>query len=130
MEIPLRSERWSKGIPLDALCYEEFIKLDCLNGKVEVGDPSRYLQEPFQKLLRAIRKYFTCEGRFDRIHLHHIRFLMYFTGRRPLNLTLFLHQSLREMSDIIQTKENQQKKKLSHISLIKLTIVEELRQLG
>jgi hypothetical protein len=87
-EIPLHGERWSKGMPLDTLCYEEFIKPNCLNGKVETGVPSRYLQEPFQKLLMVIRKYFTCERRSDRIHPHHIRLLMHFTGRRPLNLSL------------------------------------------
>jgi hypothetical protein len=126
-EIPPHGERWSKGMPLDVLCYEEFIKPDCLNGKVEVGIPSRYLQEPFRKLLRAIRKYFTCEGRFDRIHPHHIRLLMHFTGRRPLNLPFFLHQSLQEMADNVRDEANQPKKKLSHVSLIKLLIVEELR---
>jgi hypothetical protein len=89
------SERWSKGMTWDALCYEEFIKLDCLNGKVEEGVPSRYLKEPFRKLLRVIRKYFTYEGRFDRIHPNHIKLLMHFTGRRQLSLPLFLHQSLR-----------------------------------
>jgi hypothetical protein len=93
-EIPLHGERWFKGIPLDAQCYEDFIKWDCLGGKVEAGIPRRYLQEPFQKLLRVIKKYFTCEGRSNRIHSYHIRFFMHFTGRRPLNIPLFLHQSL------------------------------------
>jgi hypothetical protein len=128
-EIPPRRERWSKGMPLDVLCYEEFIKPGCLNGKVEAGIPSRYLQEPFQKFLRAIRKYFTCERRFDRIHPHHIRLLMDFTGRKPLNLPFFLHRSLQEMADNVRAETNQPKKKLSHVSLIKLLIVEELRQL-
>jgi hypothetical protein len=114
-------------MPLDAWCYEDFIKPDCLGGKVETGIPSRYLQEPFQKLLGVIRKYFTCEGRFDRIHSHHIRLLMHFTGRRPLNLPFFLHQSLREMADNARAEANQPKKKLSHVSLIKLLVVEELR---
>jgi hypothetical protein len=129
-EIPPRGERWSKGMPLDALCYEEFIKPDCLNGKVEAGVPSRYLQEPFRKLLRVIRKYFTCEGRFDRIHPYHIILLMHFTGRRPLNLPFFLHQSLREMADDFRADTNQPKKKPYHVSLIKLLIVKELRRLG
>jgi hypothetical protein len=31
-EIPLRGERWFKGMPLDAWCYEYFIKRDCLGG--------------------------------------------------------------------------------------------------
>jgi hypothetical protein len=130
IEIPLCDETWSKGMPLDVICYEDFIKLDCLNGKVEVGIPSRYLHEPFQNLLGAIRKYFTCEGRYDIIHPHHIKLFIHFTGRSSLNLPFFLHQSLREMVDNIQAEANQTKKKLSHISLIKLLIVEVLRQLG
>ena len=39
-EIPPYDERWSKGMPLEILCYEEFIKPDYLNGKVEAGIPS------------------------------------------------------------------------------------------
>jgi hypothetical protein len=42
-EIPLRSERSFKGTSLDARCYEDFIKRDCLGGKVKTGVPSRYL---------------------------------------------------------------------------------------
>jgi hypothetical protein len=127
IEIPRHGERWSKGMLLDVLCYKEFIKPDYLNRKVKAGSPSRYLQKPFRKLLRAIRKYFTCEGRFDKIHTHHIRFLMHFTGRKPLNLPFFLHQIFQEMAESVWAKANQPKKKLSHVSLIKLLIVEELR---
>jgi hypothetical protein len=63
MEIPPCGERWYKGRPLDAQYYEDFIKPDCLNGKFKAGIPSRYLMEPFWKLVKAIRKYFTCEGK-------------------------------------------------------------------
>jgi hypothetical protein len=42
-EIPLRGERWFKGMPLDAWCYEYFTKKDCLGEKVETFVPSRYL---------------------------------------------------------------------------------------
>jgi hypothetical protein len=129
-EIPPCGERWSKGIPFDVRFYKEFIKPNYLNRKLEEGAPSRYLQEPFQKFLREIRKYFTCEGRFDRIHSNHIRFLMHFIGRRSLNIPFFLHRSLQEMEDNIRAKTNQPNKKLSHASLINLLIVEELRRLG
>jgi hypothetical protein len=129
-EIPSHGERWFKGMPLDAWCYKDFIKRDCLGGKVETGIPSRYLQGPFRKLMEVIRKYFTCEGRFDIIHSHHIRLLMHFTGRRPLNLPFFLHQSLREMADNARAEADQPKRKISHVSLIKLLMVEELRRLG
>jgi hypothetical protein len=130
MEIPSRGERWYKGMPLDVLCYKEFIKTNCLNGKIKTGVPSQYLRKPFHKLLKVIRKYFTCERSSDRIHSHHIRLLMHFTGKRPLNLPFFLHQSLGGMENSVQAKADQPKKNLSHISLIKLLIVEELGRLG
>jgi hypothetical protein len=117
-------------MPLDVLFYEEFIKPNCLNGKIGTGVPSWYLRDPFQKFLKVIRKYFTYERRSDRIYPHHIIFLMHFTGKSSLNLPLFLHQSLRGMVDNVQSEANKPKKKLSHISLIKLFIVEELRRLG
>jgi hypothetical protein len=41
--IPLWGERWFKGMPLDAQCYEDFIKRDCLGGKIETCILSRYL---------------------------------------------------------------------------------------
>jgi len=128
-KIPLGGERWSKGMPLDVLCYEGFIKPNCLNWKIETSVPSRYLRDPFQKLLKVIGEYFICERRADIMHLHHIRLLMHFTGKRPLNLPFFLHQGLGGMVDNIQA-EADQPKNLSHISLIKMLIVEELRRLG
>jgi hypothetical protein len=41
--IPLHAERWSKGMPLNVLCYEYFIKPNFLNGKIRAGVPSQYL---------------------------------------------------------------------------------------
>jgi hypothetical protein len=79
--------------------------------------------------MEVIKKYFTCEGRFDRIHPHHIILLMHFTGRGPLNIPFFLHQSLREMGHNNQDETNQPNRKISHVSLIKLLLVEELRRL-
>jgi len=90
-KIPQCREKWFKGIPLDILCYKDFIKPDCLNEKIGVDIPSQYLREPFQKLLKLIRRYFTCQGRFDRVYPYHIRLLMHFTGKKPLNLPFFLH---------------------------------------
>jgi hypothetical protein len=101
-----------------------------MNGKFRMGVLSQYLWEPFQKLLKVIRKYFTCEIRFNRICPHHVRLIMHFTGKRPLKLPFFLHQSLGGMADNVQAEANQSNNNLSHISLIKLLIVEELRRLG
>jgi hypothetical protein len=37
--IPPHGEKWFKGMPLEILCYKEFIKPNCLNGKIGVGIP-------------------------------------------------------------------------------------------
>jgi hypothetical protein len=90
-KIPLCGEIWFEGMPLDILCYKDFIKPNYLNGRIGADIPSQYLQEPFQKVLKVIRRYFTCEGRFDRVYPYHIRLLMHFTGKKPLNLPFFLY---------------------------------------
>jgi hypothetical protein len=103
-KIPMCGDRWSKFIPLDVLCYEEFIKPNCLNGKIRTSVPSRYIWDPFQKILKMIRKYSTYEIRYEIICPHHASLLMHFTGKRPLNLPFFLHQSLGGMADNVQAK--------------------------
>jgi hypothetical protein len=97
-------------MPLDILCYEDFIKPNFLNGKIGAGVPSQYLWEPFQNLLKVIRRYFTYEGRFDRVYPYHIRLLMHFTGKKPLNLPFFLHRILEKMADNIQAEADQRGK--------------------
>jgi hypothetical protein len=39
-EIPLCREKWFKGMPLDMLCYKDFIKPKCLNQKIGADIPS------------------------------------------------------------------------------------------
>jgi hypothetical protein len=129
-KIPLHSEKWFKGMPLDILFYEYFIMSNCLNGKIKVGVPSQYLREPFQNILKVIRRYFTSEGRFDKVYPYHIKLLMHFTRKKYLNLPFFLHRSLERMVENIQAKADQAGKNLSHLSLIKFLAVEELRWLN
>jgi hypothetical protein len=129
-EIPMQGEKWFKGMPLDTSCYIDFIKPEYRNRKIGANIPSEYLLEPFEKLLRIIQKYFTCEGRFDKVHQYHIRLLMHFTGRSPLNLPFFLCRSLGKMADSVQAKADQPENNLFHFSLIKMLVVEELGNLN
>jgi hypothetical protein len=76
-----------------------FIKPECRNPKIGAGIQRQYLLEPFEKLIKIIRRYFTCEGMFDRVYPYHIRLLMHLIGEHPLNLPLFLCQSLGNMED-------------------------------
>jgi hypothetical protein len=126
----VQGEKWFKGMPLDTSCYMDFIKPEYRNRKIGANIPSEYLLEPFEKLLKIIRKYFTCEGRFDKVHPYHIRLLMHFTGRNPLNLPFFLCRSLGKMADSVQAKADQPENNLFHFSLIKMLVVEELGNLN
>jgi hypothetical protein len=103
----------------------DFIKPECRNQKIGADIPSQYLLEPFEKLLKIIRKYFTFEGRFDRVYPYHIRLLMHFTGKNPLNLPFFLCRSLGKMEDSVQAKADHSGNNLFHFSLIKMLVVEE-----
>jgi hypothetical protein len=82
--------------------------------------------EPYEKLLRVIQRYFTCEGRFDRVYQYHVRLLMHFTGKSPLNLPFYLYRSLGKMADKVQARADQLKSSLFHFSLVKMLVVEEL----
>jgi hypothetical protein len=104
-------------MPLDTSFYMDFIKPE-------------YLLEPFEKILKIIRKYFTCEGRFDKVHPYHIRLLMHFTGINPLNLPFFLCQIMGKMEDNVQDKDDQPRNNLFHFSLIEMLVIEELRNLN
>jgi hypothetical protein len=55
-------------MPLDTSCYIDFIKPEYRNQKIGANIPSEYLLEPFEKILKITRKYFNCEGRFDKVH--------------------------------------------------------------
>jgi hypothetical protein len=98
-DIPSHGEKWFKGVPLDILCYEDFIKPNILNGKIGADVPRQYLWEPFQKILKVIKRYFTYKGRFERVYHYHIILLMHFIFKKPLNLPFFLHQRLERMED-------------------------------
>jgi hypothetical protein len=117
-------------MPLDTSCYIDFIKPEYRNLKIGANIPSEYPIEPFEKLQKIIQKYFTCEGRFVKVHQYHIRLLMHFTGRSPLNLPFFLCRSLGKMADNVQAKADQLENNLFHFYLIKMLVVEELRDLN
>jgi hypothetical protein len=85
-KIPIQGEKWFKGMPLELMFYIDFLKLQYRKQKIGATIPMEYLLEPYEKLLRVIQRYFTCEGRFDRVYQYHIRLLMNFKGKSSINL--------------------------------------------
>jgi hypothetical protein len=116
-------------MPLDTSCYIDYIKPEYRNRKIGANIPNEYRLEPFEKLLNIIQKYFTSEGRLDKVHQYHISIMMHFTGRSPLNLPFFLCRSLGKMVDNVRAKVDQPKNNLFHFSLIKMLVVEEIKNL-
>jgi hypothetical protein len=129
-KIPIQGEKWFKGMPLDPVFYTDFLKPKYRKQKIGATIPREYVLEPYEKLLRVIQRYFTCEGRFDRVYQYHVRLLMHFTGKSPLNLPFYLYRSLGKMADKVQARADQLKSSLFHFSLVKLLVVEELRKLN
>lgn len=128
MEIPLQGEQWFKGMPLDIAHYKDFLELEYRDKEHGAIVPKEYLPEHHSKLLQAIQRYFTCEGRFGRICQYHFTPLMHFTRKSPLNLPFYLLRSLNKMANKVQGKQSQVEPNLSHFSLTKLLVLEELNK--
>jgi hypothetical protein len=127
-KIPILGERWFKGIPLDSVFYIDFLKTKYRNQKIGATIPREYVLDPYEKLLRVIQTYFTCEGRFDRVYQYHVRLLMHFTRKNPLNLPFYLYRSLGKMEQTrSKPRVDQLKSSLFQFSLVKLLVVEELK---
>jgi hypothetical protein len=62
--------------------------------------------------------------------LYHFNLLEHFTGKNLLNLPFFLHKSLTKVCKKIRAEPLSMKNTLCHFNLIKLIILEELRQRG
>jgi len=67
-EISLQGEQWFNSMPLHIAHYKVFLKLEYTDREYGVIFPKKYLLEHNNKILQAIQRYFTCEGRFGRIY--------------------------------------------------------------
>jgi hypothetical protein len=88
--------------------------------------PRSQLIEQFDKILKIIRRYFTCEGRFNTLYQYHIRLLLHFTGKVEMNIPYYLLRSIGKMSNMIQSKSKDVDSSLFHSGLIRMLVSEEL----
>lgn len=63
------------------------------------------------------------------VYSYHLRLLLYFVGKRSLDLPFYLYISLGKMLDKVQIKTEGNETYLFHHGLIKLLVLEELRRL-
>lgn len=78
--------------------------------------------------MKITMKYFTCEGRFSRLYNYHVKFLMYFTGVKPLNLPYYLYRGLAKKSNKLYHKISDHQTSLLHPTLIKIIVLYHLSQ--
>jgi hypothetical protein len=66
--IPNTSERWFKSMILNITFSKDFLKPDYQTNNLSKGVPRSHLVEYFEKMLKIIQRYFTCEGRFNMLY--------------------------------------------------------------
>jgi hypothetical protein len=128
--IPNVGEEWNKRKLLDRFQYEPYIKPEYMRYMTGVF-PFRFLKDEYVPLMRLIMRYFTCEGRFSRLFLYHIRLLMHFTRVRMMNIPFFMCRNIEKMVPLVQRKSPaQQHRSIYHYALIKIVVMHQLAQQG
>jgi hypothetical protein len=124
--IPIIGERWFKAMDLSS-AYEKYLfKPEYQANELSKSMPRSQLIEQFDRLLKIIQRYFTCEGRFNTLYQYHIRFLLHFIGKVEMNVPYYLLRSIGKMLDRIQAKSKDVDSSLFHSGLIRMLVSKEL----
>jgi hypothetical protein len=117
-----------QGVALNASFSREFLKPKYQEDNLSKGVPRNHMLEVFDKMMKTIQRYFTCEGTFNMIYQYHIRLLLHFTGKYYMNIRFYLFRSIGKMSDRVQAKTKAVDIIVFHSGLIKMLLVDELRK--
>jgi hypothetical protein len=101
-EIPDHGEKWLKATTLNSSFSKEFFKPVYQGDNMSKGVPRSHMLEYFDKMLKVIQRYFTCEWRFNMVYQYHIRLLLHFTRKESMNLPFYLFRTIDKMSDRVQ----------------------------
>jgi hypothetical protein len=124
--IPLSGEKWLKSMALSSTYAKYIFKPEYQANYLSKNMPRSQLIEQFDKLLKIIDRYFTCEGRFNTLYKSHIRLLLHFTSKVEMNITYYLLRSIGKMSDRIEAKSKYVDSILFDSGLIRILVSEEL----
>jgi hypothetical protein len=124
--IPITGEKWFKAMALSSAYAKDLFKPEYQANDLSKSMPRSQLIEQFDRLLKIIQRYFTCEGRFNTLYQYHIRLLLHFTGKVEMNIPYYLLRSIGKMSDRIQAKSKDVDSSLFHSGLIRMLVSEEL----
>jgi hypothetical protein len=126
--LPRIGQSWFKTTVTKNLDFRSYLKTEFQSITWKKSIPVSYLEDEWQVLFKGIQLYVTSEGRYDKLMLYHFRLLDHFTGKVLLNLPFFLHRSLTKVCNRIRAEPFSIKNALCHYGLIKMIILEELRQ--
>ena len=127
-ELPRTGECWFKTTHSTDVEFRSYL-LPAHSGLIWKKEiPADFLEPKWRALLKAIKIYITCEGRYHRVMFYHFKLLNHFTGREPINLPHYLHKTLEKMSKQVQAKPSKLATRLSNPGLITLIIKELLRK--
>jgi hypothetical protein len=112
------------------LNFKAYLKEEFRNNAWKKSMSVSHLEDEWQDLFKGIQLYITSEGRYNKLMLYHFNLLDHFTGKTLLNLPFFLHKSLTKVCKKIRDEPLSMKNTFCHFGLIKLIILEELRQKG
>lgn len=125
--IPRTGESWFKTTVTKNLNFRSYLKVEFQGITWKKSIPISYLEEEWQILFKGIQLYITSEGRYEKLMLYHIKLLDHFTGKHSLNLPFFFHRNLTKICKKIKAMPLSIRNILCHYGLIKLNIMEELK---
>jgi hypothetical protein len=126
--IPITRENWFKSMALDEAFSKDFLTLEYQTENLSKGVPRSHPVGDFDKMLRIIQRYFTCEGRFNTLYPYHIRLLLDFTGKVEMHILFYLLRSMNKMLHRVQSKSKAVDTSIFHSGLIRMLVSEELRK--
>jgi hypothetical protein len=128
-EIPMTGEQWFKARKMEKEGWcQDMLKPEHKGANLVKGIPRQWLLEAYDKLLLIIQRYFTCEGRYNKVLQYHFKLLLHFTGKKEIDLAYFLFMSLQRMILLAQKKPDKLEKAIFHHALIKLIVTEQLKK--
>jgi hypothetical protein len=71
--IPITGEKWFKAMALSSAYAKDLFKPEHQASDLSKSVPRGQLIEQFDRILKIIQRYFTCEGRFNTLYQYHIR---------------------------------------------------------
>ena len=128
--LPMTSQRWFKTTAPKNQDFKFYLKDGYKHKAWSKGMLVSYLDEEWQHLFKGIQLYITSEGRYDKLMMYHFKLMDHFTGKTPINLPYFLYHSLSKVCKRIRAQPLSLKAALCHLGLIKLIILQELKQQG